>query len=124
MKRTIPYMRYALLIAACALAQPALAEPVKLSKTQVAEIKRGTAAEMRDPNSATFAKITGARSSTGALMICGLVNGTNGYGGFAGNRPFMGMFDNGAYKLVISEDARGTFGVAAMCGKLGIDPTM
>lgn len=113
--------RTAVIALSLAIAPAYAAEHAKLSKAQIAEVKRVTASRMRDPSSATFDQITGARSSTGALNVCGLVNGKNGYGGYAGNRPFFGMFDEGGYKLVISEDAQGTFGVGEMCRKLGIN---
>lgn len=96
------------------------AEPVKLTKQQVEEVKRTTSRDMRDPASAVFSNIRGGRTADGMLIACGLVNGRNGYGGMVGNSPFFGTWRDGTYRTAVTERADGSLGVGAMCARLGI----
>ena len=46
---------------------------------------------MKDPRSAQFGSMTGARNRFGVVTVCGEVNGRNGTGRYVGMRPYIGV---------------------------------
>lgn len=53
----------------------------------VAEVKQAVAAQQRDPDSAKFTDVRQGREN----WVCGLVNGKNAFGAYAGPRRFVGL---------------------------------
>lgn len=51
--------------------------------------KRNIAAQMKDPSSVQFRDLYIGRDSDGKLSLCGEINAKNGYGAYAGFRPFV-----------------------------------
>jgi hypothetical protein len=49
---------------------------------------------LKDPESARFGHIAAGRDSEGNIFVCGLVNAKNSYGGYTGEQPYMGFFEN------------------------------
>jgi len=57
--------------------------------TVVAQAQADVAKTLRDPSSAQFREVIVRRATTGAQIVCGEVNGRNGYGGYAGFQEFI-----------------------------------
>jgi hypothetical protein len=79
---------------------------------------------MKDPESATFRNERALGHSSGDMIVCGEVNGRNGFGGKAGYQRFVWadhpVFPHGR-SLVFEESARGSTRTAleltlTMCG--------
>lgn len=95
-------------IALCCLSGSAAAlevlpsDPIRLNPKQIAAVKSGVLAVLKDPESARFSAIRGARArKDGAIMTCGLVNAKNSYGGYSGNSLFVGVFQPGGQYEVL-----------------------
>lgn len=65
--------------------------PYSLSKKEVSLVKRDVASALKDPNSARFGRIAAAKKDSDVVVVCGFVNGRNSYGGYTGEKPFMGV---------------------------------
>ena len=46
---------------------------------------------LKDPASAKFGTMAGARNSRGTITVCGLVTGRNGAGAYVGMTPYVGV---------------------------------
>ena len=64
----------------------------KLTSLQIDAVHRGIRNRLKDPNSAIFGRIVAGVSGDdpNMLSVCGWVNAKNSYGGYTGDRPFMG----------------------------------
>jgi hypothetical protein len=51
----------------------------------------GVARWLKDPGSAHFGAMAGARNSRGTITVCGLVAGRNGVGAYVGMMPYVGV---------------------------------
>lgn len=68
--------------------------PVGLSGQDVKTVQAGVRAGMKDPDSARFGAMAAAKDNTGKVTVCGYVNGRNSFGGYTGDKPFIGIFVN------------------------------
>jgi hypothetical protein len=75
---------------ACVLATHSGPPTRSHSHTQVNAIRSGVMENMRDPQSAVFGNAGALLSSRGVVIICGFVNGKNGYGGYTGMTRYDG----------------------------------
>lgn len=66
--------------------------PVALSAPQRAAVQAGVKKALKDPESARFGRMVAGRDKAGVLAVCGYVNAKNSFGGYTGEKPFMGMF--------------------------------
>jgi hypothetical protein len=66
------------------------ATPVKLTDKQLIAVRKGVAQSLKDPESARFGRIIAGQTSQG-IVVCGYVNGKNSYGGYIGEKPFVGV---------------------------------
>lgn len=72
--------------------QAQIAEPVPVSKNLFTHVKSGMASALRDPESARYGKMSAARlKQTGDIVVCGYINAKNGFGGYGGEQPFVGI---------------------------------
>jgi hypothetical protein len=71
-----------------------------LTQTQVNAIRSGVMGNMRDPQSAVFGKAGALLSSRGVVIICGFVNGKNGYGGYTGMTRYDGELVGDTFRNV------------------------
>jgi hypothetical protein len=66
------------------------------SAPQMQLIEKAVKSKLKDPYSAKLSNVLVAKNLDpeikGKLMACGLVNAKNSYGGYVGNKPFMGVF--------------------------------
>ncbi len=68
--------------------------PIKtyeLSDSEISIVEQGVRDTLKDPDSARFDNIQATVSEKGGMTICGFVNAKNGFGGYTGKSPFMGM---------------------------------
>lgn len=86
-------------------------KPVKLTDAQVKIIKKSVSDQLKDPESARFGKIVAGTSASrnASITVCGIVNAKNGFGGYAGKKPFLGL-------LMIRESKAIGFNVISMGG--------
>ena len=71
--------------------------PYKLSAAESDAVKRGVRAVMKDPGSALFrSEFHAAQEASGLVTVCGFVNGKNAFGGYTGDKPFVGAFSTPA----------------------------
>ena len=97
--------------------------PIVLTSAQEKTVRDSVASSLKDPQAARFGKMIAGRSSDGEVMVCGLVNGKNSFGGYIGDKPFEGLLvANGQVFAPIGiggmdDDTNATF---EMCGKSGL----
>jgi hypothetical protein len=74
---------------------PPLTIPYTLSAKEIDAVKKGVEDSLKDPTSALFrSEFKAAKDEKGAIYVCGLVNGKNSFGGYVGDKPFMGVLAN------------------------------
>lgn len=65
--------------------------PVRLDPRQQEAVVAGVVKWMKDPASASFGTLAGARSRRGRIVVCGEVSGRNSAGAYADMAPFIGV---------------------------------
>lgn len=121
-----------LAVSGCASSMQATttARPVHLSQEQVKEVHEGVRKALKDPGSAQFGEMS-AVIDGGMITVCGFVNAKNSFGGFTGQKRYIGMLadsTNATTKkrfLAFSVAAMGggqadDFAVNEVCRKAGI----
>jgi hypothetical protein len=87
--------------------RPVPVTPMKLEKADIALIEVGTRSSLKDPDSARFGRMIAGRDSGGSIVVCLMVNGKNSYGGYSGEKPFMGMlFRDKKLFVVLPDDGK------------------
>ena len=64
--------------------------PAKVSKADIALAQGTVRAALLDPASANFGPVGAGQNPRGRVVICGLVNGKNAFGGYTGDQYFYG----------------------------------
>jgi hypothetical protein len=77
-------------LAGCAaVPPPPPSVPVELTGSQIERVETAVRGALKDPDSARFGVLRGAGEPKGkGLVVCGLVNAKNSFGGYVGSRPF------------------------------------
>ena len=78
-------------VAACGIPTPI--QPVNISGSEMSFMRQTLANAMRNPDAAQFRNLEAFRAANGSVILCGEVNGTNGFGGFTGFMPMSARFD-------------------------------
>lgn len=79
-----------LTLAACNATVPHIGgTPIALSLKQTEAVKRDLAKSLKDPESARFGTIHASDTKDGKI-VCGFVNAKNSFGGYTGEKLFMG----------------------------------
>ncbi|MBA5776133.1 hypothetical protein H2509_03230 [Stappia sp. F7233] len=92
-----------------------------LSEVQVSAIHEGVRDILKDPESARFGEILAAANGEGAVSACGWVNAKNSYGGYTGDKPFIGLLINGRFVAVFIGDTDADPAVIlSLCAENGI----
>lgn len=118
------------MIAAAALAAIGLAtqaEARSLTPAERQSLPRSLSEGMRDPASAQFRFTRVARTAAGADVVCGMVNGRNGFGGMTGFQPFVALISGPRVQrpfIAVVGNAASFNGEQAMqmCRTYGLDP--
>jgi hypothetical protein len=127
-------MRTVVALVTAALVMPAAAHAQggmrTITAAERASISRSLANNMRDPDSARFRFTQVARSGPEGI-ICGMVNGKNGFGGHTGFQPFIAMLARqrsgnlvGVFVSVGSPNAVEGQVAISMCRDNGLEPVM
>ena len=98
--------------------------PIALDALQLAAIRRDVAERLRDPESARLKDIKAGRDDK-SILVCGLVNAKNGFGGYTGFTPFIGMMLETPTRLrfaviSIASSEAATVAVIKMCSGHGL----
>ena len=64
--------------------------PRALTSAEKAVVEEGVRKSLKDPNSAMFGPMAAAQEDEKNTWVCGYVNARNSYGGYTGDKPFMG----------------------------------
>ena len=85
----------------------------------------GVAKWLKDPGSAHFGAMAGARNSRGTITVCGLVSGRNGAGAYVGMMPYVGVImgtnaSPGFVVVGIGGSARERAEVTSLCRESGV----
>ncbi|WP_288199052.1 hypothetical protein [uncultured Pleomorphomonas sp.] len=99
----------------------------ELTADELALVEGAIKDRLLDPDSAKFKSPLAAYSKDGFVVVCGLVNAKNGYGGYAGFAPYYGYLlrnsgnisfqpDNSAF----SSGAASIYDANEFCSKAGI----
>lgn len=70
-----------------------------LSDLEKKAVQKGVVQQLKDPDSARFGDIAAVKSSAGTITVCGWVNAKNSYGGYTGDKPFLGAIIGSGAKL-------------------------
>jgi hypothetical protein len=65
--------------------------PIKLDKTDIAAIQAGVRRALKDPDSARFGQMLAGNNSKNEISVCLMVNAKNSYGGYTGEKPYLGL---------------------------------
>lgn len=100
-------------------------EPLELNKQQTAAVHAGASKKLKDPDSAKFSRLSAGQSDPKTIHICGYVNARNSFGGFTGDKPFIGLLfkkPEGWLFVPISYGGseRDTRVVSTLCRKYGL----
>lgn len=68
-------------------------KPFVLTQKHAEIIQQGVRNALKDPDSAKFGRIAGAEAADkpGIVYVCGTVNAKNSFGGFTGDKPYVGV---------------------------------
>lgn len=66
-------------------------DPYTLSKEDILAVQKGVRAILKDPDSARFGKMVAGSDGSGAVTVCLMVNAKNSFGGYTGEKPYMGI---------------------------------
>jgi hypothetical protein len=103
--------------------------PVKLDSRQQEAVVEGVVKWMKDPASASFGAMAGARTRSGAVVVCGEVNGRNSAGAFAGGARFVGVLMGRPMALEfvvvsIAQSGKPRAEVEALCQRSGVPSSL
>lgn len=62
----------------------------ELTKAETAIVQEGLRRSLKDPESARFGQMMAGVDAKGGTTVCLLVNAKNSYGGYTGDKPFIG----------------------------------
>ena len=97
--RVVAMTSVALLVTGCgagqlAEIQPKPLAPLTFSADQITTVQTVIRFSLQDPRAAQFGTIKGGKDQDGKVVVCGLVNAKNNFGGFTG-MTFTGELDSG-----------------------------
>lgn len=65
--------------------------PYTLTKDDVAAVEKAVRDVLKDPQSARFGRMVAGSDGGDSATVCLMVNAKNSYGGYTGDKPFMGI---------------------------------
>jgi hypothetical protein len=68
-----------------------------LSAVEKGTVQSAVLAGLKDPDSARFGAMSASKDLDGVVVICGLVNARNSFGGYVGMSPYYGVFSQGRF---------------------------
>ena len=96
-------------------------EAAPLSTAQITLVQNTVKFSLQDPNAAQFGTIKGGKAQDGKVIVCGLVNAKNNFGGFTG-MTFTGEINSGgAFTMAAMGDISDvSSAIQQVCGKHGL----
>lgn len=72
-------------------------EMVPITNVLQEAVESGVRQSLKDPESAIFGRMIAGRlaENESLVMVCGWVNAKNSYGGYVGDKPFLGLLQIG-----------------------------
>ena len=123
--RVVAMTSVALLVTGCgagqlAEIQPKPLEPLTLSAEQVTTVQTTIRFSLQDPRAAQFGTIKGGKDQDGKVVVCGLVNAKNNFGGFTG-MTFTGELEPSGFKVgALGDITDVSLAIQQVCGKQGL----
>ena len=65
--------------------------PTTLTAADTKAIHEGIRKALKDPDSARYGTMTASVNEKGSVTVCGFVNAKNSFGGYTGEKPFVGI---------------------------------
>jgi hypothetical protein len=99
--------------------------PTTLTAAETATVQEGLRKSLKDPESARFGATAAVkRPEGGGLSVCGFVNAKNSYGGYTGEKPYVGTLsaESGQSRFAvidIGSDESSTASVLSICRNWG-----
>mgnify|MGYP006929489890 CR=1 FL=1 len=123
--RSMAAVAAALALAGCvtqgAQQQADVVVPATLTPGQIAAMHAAVRRVLKDPESGRFGEHRAGRGGDGILVVCGLVNAKNSYGGYVGMKPFTGGFSGNEFKLAaLASDEYEVPLAHQMCARRGL----
>lgn len=113
-----------LLLAGGCQTQPAPQEvytSTDLTSAQIQAVHTGVRGALKDPESARFGSIVAGTNADGVVFACGWVNAKNSFGGYTGEKPYMGVLTSGGFAPVAIGGDRNRVDVTmSMCARSGL----
>lgn len=82
---------------------PKILAPYTLAKDEVSAVEKGVREVLKDPDSARFGRMVAGSNGADTVTVCLMVNAKNSYGGYTGEKPYMGLlFTDKKPKLFIA----------------------
>ena len=111
-----------LVLSGCASSHTVM--PFELTDADEVAIKAGVRTSLGNPGSAEFGDMRAARSTDGAVSVCGWVNSKNGVGRYTGNQIFIGLLNVESRPSIFTLTAISTpeqqMAITLRCQKAGI----
>lgn len=63
---------------------------IEMSSFETSIVEDAISSRLKDPSSAQFGAMAAALQTDGSVIVCGLVNAKNSFGGYTGNQPYFG----------------------------------
>lgn len=96
---------------------------LKLTPALMKKFQAEIAHRLKDPDSVKFRGVVAAKTSDGFHAFCGRINSKNSFGGYTGERIFIGGYDRTGADIVISDGTRFVDeGLLDKCAKYGLYP--
>ncbi len=110
------------------LPPPPDTKPYALNELETQAVQEGVRRSLKDPTSALFSGVPRAsEKEPGIVYVCGVVNAKNSFGGYVGDRPYLGLLatmEGGAiatFNVVsLGSDANSTATVLDLCRHYGV----
>lgn len=99
--------------------------PYSLTDADHIAIREGFRTSIRDPSSLILGDAKATKTSDGVVTVCGMMNGKNGFGGYTGFVPYLGVLgtQDGRRIFVVVNVGDGSSNpqaIAMVCAQNGI----
>jgi hypothetical protein len=91
---------------------PEVTTPYILSEQEKKKIELEIVKSLKDPDSARFGAMVAAQKNKTVIYVCGAVNAKNSFGGYVGNKLFLGILG----KIPTGESSISVFNLVSMGG--------
>jgi hypothetical protein len=79
-------------------------------------IEQAVRTNLRDPSSAQFSGMRSTKMADGTVIVCGLVNAKNSFGGYVGDELYFAKIRGNAVGGMLMEESGGAYTACKMAG--------